>query len=184
MWRFPVFDVTTLFVFKYLMVSLGGHFPWRKSEGDPFSFPNRIWKLRHRNWSGRWETGSVGYKGPWPVDAQESAPLAHWFSASSDAPALPRGTRPVHLRPGVEDQVSMCALQAGGCQRVKVSCPSELIPLPREASGRAEQSGVCRSSELGLCWEPGGKDKQASSPNVFSGFLSHFLKGMNVSVFP
>lgn len=40
------------------------------------------------------------------------------------------------------------------------------------------------SSELGLCWEPGGKDKQASSPNVFSRFLSHFLKGMNVSVFP
>lgn len=87
-----------------------GDFPWRKSEGDPFSFPNRIWKLRHRNWWGRWETGSVGYKGPWPVDARESSLLAHWFSASSDAPALPRGTRPVHLRPGVEDQVSTCAL--------------------------------------------------------------------------
>ena len=139
-----------------------------------------------------WDTeiGQAGGKQAARVARGRGLSMLRVSTACSPGPQHPRTPRPCHAgRARAPEARSwgpgqhVCAPQAGRCRRVKESCPSELIPLPREASGRAEQSGACRSSELGLYWEPGGKEKQASSPNIFCR-LSHFLKGTNVRGFP
>ena len=116
-----------------------GDVPCRKFEGGPFSFPNRIWKLRDRNWLGKWETVSCVATGAvdcWP----QSQPPAAWSSGSWDTPRLRPQDRPC-IPDARSFQVRKCS--AGGWlpeREAKWSIRTDSSPLRGAVDRQSSQN--------------------------------------------
>lgn len=157
-----------------------GDVPCRKFEGDPFSFPNRIWKLRESSWlvSGKLSCVATESMHCWP---QSPSHPPTWSPVSWDTLASAHRTVPVYLMPGAEGQVSACS--AGGWMPKrggKLSIRVDSSPL-RGAVDR-QSSQKCPLIRIDLYWETWGRDKETPSPNILHR-LNRFLEDTNKSFF-
>lgn len=119
-----------------------GDVPGRKFEGDPFSFPNRIWKLRDRNWLGKWETVSCVATGAVDCWPQSPGRPPAWSSGSWDTPDLgPQDS------PCLPDARSWGPGQEVLCRRVVATEGRKIVHQnwflsPERSSGQTKQSEV------------------------------------------